>query len=395
MRRRIKLKTISPVHIGGGTQELTPLESVVLNGRCYVVNEAGLGRALLKEGKLDILTGEIGKQGSRFSLENFLRGQGLLKQSFLEGCAAYSCETAAGRTPAGLRPFVRDAYGRPFVPGSSLKGVLRTAILYTRLKKMKNESPRDFQRCFTDVVRGKLNEFNRAEDWKRHRPWFKDGFKRNMAGQVERELLQRFDLPVPDARNRRGPTAQQRDVLRAVKVSDAVPLDKNGLVLEEVQVTSITGENESYVKTPVFVEVMPAGVEIDFEIILDEAILADFGGNGQAGLPFKTLEDIYHMLQEFSTGLWKFETDFWNGVSGPGTEEMREFYRREPAAMRLGWGSGLAGTGLFMLLPEALRRELRDDLFEPRGQQVFPKSRRVAVAGSHSRRPPGWVVTVE
>lgn len=241
-----------------------------------------------------------------------------------------------------------------------------------------------------------INEFHRTEDWKRRKPWFKDKFKQNLAGQVERELFQRFSMPVPAASNRRGgPTAQQRDIMRAVKVSDAVPLDKNALVLEEVQVTSISAENKTYVKTPVFVEVMPAGVEIDFEITLDETILADFGDNGRAELPFETLEDILKMLQEFAADEWKFEIDFWSRLTGPGTDEMREFYRRKPAAVRLGWGSGLAGTGLLILLPEELRRELRDALFWPRGQMVFPKSRRVVREGNHSCRPLGWVVPVE
>lgn len=394
MRRRVRWKTISPVHIGGGTRELTPLESVFYRGRCYVVNESGLGRTLLAAGKLDALTGALERQGSRFNLEDFLRGQGLWEQGFLDKCAAYHCR-AAGRPAGGLKPFIRDAYGRPFVPGSALKGVFRTAILYARLKKKKNESPGEFQRCFTDVVREKLNEFNRTAEWKRKKPWFKDGFKRNMAARVEEELLRRFELPVSGPRGRSGPTAQQRDVLRALKVSDAAPLDKNALVLEEVRVLSLKGENEAYLKTPVYVEAIPPGVEIDGEFVLDEAVLADFSGGGRTGPPFETLEDIFHMLQEFSTDLWKFETDFWNGVSGPGTEEMRAFYRGKPAGMRLGWGCGLAGTGLVMLLPEALRRELRDALFEPRGQMLFPKSRRVAAPDGLPAAPLGWLAPVE
>lgn len=84
MRKRVVVKTVSPVHIGGKTQELTPLEAVINQGYCYVVDESRLGRALLEEGMMDRLYGEIDRKGRNFRLERFLQQVKLLNKEFLE-----------------------------------------------------------------------------------------------------------------------------------------------------------------------------------------------------------------------------------------------------------------------------------------------------------------------
>ncbi|WP_066636006.1 type III-A CRISPR-associated RAMP protein Csm5 [Desulfolucanica intricata] len=390
MRQDIVLKTKSPIHIGGRIQELGPLEFIIFGGRCYVVDESRLGRGLISQNRLDSLSVEISRQGSRFSLKEFLQHLRLLNEGFLKNCTAYFSSTGINSSPRRIRPFIRDAFSCPFVPGSSIKGVIRTAVLYGSLKKMREESPENFNHCLINVLKGKLQDFYRADEWKKSKPWFKDKTKSSMAEQVERQLMQNFDLPVPGGYNRRGPTGQQRDIMRAVKVSDTQPLDKDTLSLVEVQVLSLTRENEVYLKTPVFVEVIPPETELHFSIVLDENILGDFAK--KAGeLPFKTLDDVLLLLKDFTADLWEFESHYWNGVSGPGTLEMRDFYRHEPAGMRLGWGSGLSGASLLMLLPEDLRHELRDALFEPREQFDFPKSRRAVMEGDRPQLPLGWV----
>lgn len=388
--RRFVLKTLSPVHIGGRTQELTPLEALVYKGSCYVVSESALGRTLLKESKLDKLSEEINKQGPRFNLESFLKSIQLLNEETLWGIAAYRCATGERNTPGRLRPFVRDAYNRPFIPGSSLKGVLRTAVMYGYLKGLRDQNPGEFQRLFTGGVRRKLEEFLSAEDWKRVKPWFKDNTKRKMASQIESALMQRYELPVPGSPSKRGPTWQQKDIMRAIKISDTTPLAKDSLTLEEVQVISLTGGNEVYLKTPIYVEVIPPGTEMEFTVTLDEHILGDFSARNRE-LPFKSLDEVLSHLAVFAADIWEFDRNYWNGIYGPGTLEMTDFYRQEAAGMRLGWGSGLGGASLLLLLPENLRRELRDALFEPRGQFSFPKSRRAVMDGDTPRWPLGWV----
>ncbi len=393
MHCTITLKTLSPVHIGGKTQELTPLEGVVFQNNCFVIDETRLGRVLAESDRLDAFSNAISQQGTRFNLEHFLNSNRLLNEQVLEQCAAYRCGTLIGRTPRRFRPFVREAFNRPFVPGSSIKGVFRTAVLYNILKRMKRDKPSEFNRYFTSAVKQKLDEFNNVPEHVRYRPWFKDRVKQGLAKSIENQFIQRFNLPATESYASRGPTYQQRDFMRVLKVSDTQPLEKNSLALEEVQVISITGDNELYLKNAIYVEVIPEGTELQFTISLDENILNDFASmNKGDNIPFRSFDDLFSMASEFALDMWEHEKQYWGGVNGPGALEMRDFYTQEPANFRIGWGSGLTGVSLLLLLPENLRLEIRDTLYEPRGQAIFPKSRRSVMEKGAPKRPLGWVL---
>jgi len=91
--KNITIKTVSPVHVGGKTQELTPMEAVVTGGNCYVVDETLLGAELLAKKRLDSLAVEISRQGPRFELGGYLKGLGFLNKNFLDKVSIYRCQT--------------------------------------------------------------------------------------------------------------------------------------------------------------------------------------------------------------------------------------------------------------------------------------------------------------
>ncbi|MEG6617606.1 hypothetical protein V6C27_14515 [Peptococcaceae bacterium 1198_IL3148] len=49
---------------------------------------------------------------------------------------------------------------------------------------------------------------------------------------------------------------------------------------------------------------------------------------------------------------------------------------------------------MLMLLPEDLRRQIRDNLYQPRGSFDFPKSRRAVVENDIPQLPLGWLKIV-
>lgn len=393
MIKNITIKTVSPVHVGGKTQELTPMEAVVTGGNCYVVDETLLGAELLAKKRLDSLAFEISRQGPRFELGGYLKGLGFLNKNFLDKVSIYRCQTPLTKTPGRLRPFVRDAYGQPFAPGSSIKGFIRTAIMYSILKKMKSQQSHQFE-LFVESIKRKLNEYLRAEDWQRSKPAFKDSIKRNMAAQIENELMQKFNLPVPVSGGR-GPTGPNRDFMRVLKVSDSTALSKEALTLQEVQILSLTGTGkEVYLKTPLYAEVIPPGAELSFSVTLDEPLLETFARQNKGNVPFESLRDVMQMIEDFARDIWGYEKDYWQKLTGPGVRNMRDFYSSSPAGWRIGWGSGLVGASLLMLLPVDLAREIRDALFMPRGDAAFPKSRRAVMEDGIPRWPLGWMTVI-
>ena len=58
--------------------------------------------------------------------------------------------------------------------------------------------------------------------------------------------------------------------------------------------------------------------------------------------------------------------------------------------VRLGWGSGLLGTTVDMLLDESDVQRIRDTLFLPRYGTPAPKSRRLAARQGNAYLPLGW-----
>ena len=49
--------------------------------------------------------------------------------------------------PKEINTFIKDAYGMPYVPGSSIKGMFRTALIVWEIHK----NPRKFERIKRDI----------------------------------------------------------------------------------------------------------------------------------------------------------------------------------------------------------------------------------------------------
>lgn len=98
---------------------------------------------------------------------------------------------------------IKDAEGKPYVPGSSVKGLLRTALLIALVNKKQNT----YRDIFDNTCGGRLDKDSLA---------FADE-------RIEREAFWN-DLPDPDD------SSSVRDVMRYVSVSDSEPLDSDCLV---------------------------------------------------------------------------------------------------------------------------------------------------------------------
>jgi len=119
-RYRVILRTLSEIHIGDGQTLLREYDFTVHQGRFYRLSVSrllqGYAEAELTPSVLERLTRL--PPGRWLSPEDFRR-----KEWFL-----YALE---GDPKVGaVRSFIKDVHGRPYLPGSSLKGALRTAILW-------------------------------------------------------------------------------------------------------------------------------------------------------------------------------------------------------------------------------------------------------------------------
>lgn len=200
LQYRIVLRTKSPVFVGSG-DSFTKKEYLFdrNTNRVAIIDGAKLMKWLVKRGGTAIDEYErfmLG--GDRQYLRDFFRKINITPS---EEKSLHLYETDASEaipdngTLMEIKAFTRDAYNRPYVPGSSLKGALRTIIL---VKMLRDDQSRP--------------------------PLPDDMSKKYSAAETESRYLNtlRIKNKVSDALN---------SVMRGVSISDSAPLGQESMAL--------------------------------------------------------------------------------------------------------------------------------------------------------------------
>lgn len=143
------LTTVGPVHIGAGKVMNKP-EYIYdpYKALIHIVNPSKLTRYLSKQKKLALFIQYLEEKGKNADLKQFLDRQGIRQDQWKEFTTniervnqakgltgnvsnhqTFSRRTSGSYPLNDLHLFVRDGQNMPYVPGSSLKGALRTMIL--------------------------------------------------------------------------------------------------------------------------------------------------------------------------------------------------------------------------------------------------------------------------
>ncbi|HNR69404.1 MAG TPA: type III-A CRISPR-associated RAMP protein Csm5, partial [bacterium] len=210
------LETLSPLHIGGGAGVLKSFEFLVQKDRMIAVSEDRLVRALAAENLLEDYIATIDKGLQRFRLGDYLRNRGFDQPNLLSNITRYSCRIADVNGVQDIRPFIRDAFQRPFIPGTAIKGVLRTAIFYCAIKRMSEDRKKRF---LDDPIRRSLENFKQKNDTRRGT---KEWTKKNLFSRQENEFFQNFKTSKDTKKS-----DPKTDLLRVLRVSDSKPLERD------------------------------------------------------------------------------------------------------------------------------------------------------------------------
>lgn len=375
--RTFELDILTPVHVGSHEGSFTTYDYAIAGGSLYVIHHGRLAEFLASRGKAEEFARAVERQGNRFDVGEFLQRLRVSEEELLN----LSRYRIAADERAGIRqlqPQIRDASGKDYLPGSSIKGALRTACAYAFLKALKRERPEEFESLIGRLA-GKLRNASRGS---RQR-----GREKNLFEEQERRLFQYFDLPrflERDGKPRHGPNT---DVLRCLHVTDAYPLESrveavNARVLDKGPDGRLTEES------PLYIEAIASGtyrLEMSWDAWLAEEFLKNNRGRVESGLLVypRGLEDILEACREFVEDQIAWEQAFFRScLDGDRLAKSVEELKGR-ANLRLGWGSGLVGASISMLLPEDLKDEIRRALRLRYDKRVrdFPKSRRVAYKG--------------
>jgi len=408
-KAKFRMKTITPVHIGGRTS-VGSNRILITQGVRAIIDEEKLFNqfySITQEGVIDdYLNGVYNAQSSLFGFLNrhnwFTRyPNNATIDAFARGVAAYQLDWYRGipsGRPSSIRPFIRDGEQKAYIPGTSIKGAIRTAILYGQLDRLKQESRDDFEQIVQNI-RERLPEVKSSST----NPAIEIGL-------IE-DVLQDFDAFVDDDNWFTPKEESLRDFLKAFLISDTEPVTGN-LNLCRVQWVS-EGEARGWhfsesedrhgnkFPTAVYVEVLPEGITLECDGAVDKFTVSRFRERTQiAKSCFSDINSILNHLECFAKDLLAFEKGFfqhlYNQVNDPLIKVALDEYDRiigEKPNLRIGWGTGVMSITILRLMldqldqPDNLVETIRDKFFPNLdkyglGIEYFPKTRRFIVKES-------------
>ncbi len=355
---KLTLQTLTPIHIGDGEELRHGFDFVIKGNRTWRLNEDAILDAKWKAMGLD----QPGRR--RYPLP----GEVLTERDFENRhLFRYVMRGAprSRRADARLKTFIKDYEDRPYIPGSSLKGALRTALAWTGWNEI---NPRLDRRAI--------------------------GNRRSWAGQpLERKLFGKDP---------------NHDLLRALQVSD---LHGDLNPSEALAVVNAQVLTRGSLQSPIELEaLLPNRTLIGTVTIEDYLFSPQAERELRLGRRKRWLDDLMVRVQEHSKArLEKRLLPWFEGVKS--AEKVANFYRQlydlnlasNQALVQIGWGSGWDGKTFWTHLQEdeylfeKLMRDFR--LQHRRGRNAapskakdFPISRRVVVSKGRIAAPFGWAV---
>jgi CRISPR-associated protein Csm5 len=340
------------VHVGSGEKLAKNFNFCRQGSKIHVINSSKMFDAVEKMGANRIM--EFTQAVEDENIVAWLQKQGI----HLDGITAYSFSLAEHRTPREIHAHIRDAFGNPLIPGSSLKGALRTAII-RKLAKAEDD--------FQVKIKGT-------------KPKYMDQI-------ICGELLGRDP---------------KENLLRTLSVGD-YGFQSEQITIHQVWVNRLTNKTKLAGKFPIHIEGLSENAASQGTVSFDE-FLPDKDDEKKC-FKFKarlSLEWLLKACQSLTRHTIQTELQFLKGKVGRPVEGLRRFYTRlsgqteklskNEVIIQIAWGSGWRGmTGQLLEsddLSDDLRKKLR--LADRYLSFPFPKSRRLTlVNGTDSSM--GWI----
>jgi CRISPR-associated protein Csm5 len=401
------VRLTSPMlRIGGAVSTLSPFEYVDFGGAVYLPDADLLARELYQRGRLKDYLDRI-KDRQEIGT--------LLKQVFGDDWAGLKSSDGRSIFPIRLpkwtedkvtdfRPMIRNGMGQLYIPGSSIKGAIRTAIAYYLVKHHARFSTPNEQHPSQLELKIRHKLAIKEQDERR----FKQEIKKFDDEMLINPLFSKFKITYGEITFAGGKGKEPNtDFMRAVKISDSAPLIRNNVKLKSGKIrpdnTAIAGavtvsshfkkeetvrDEEATAKSKWRATIYAEMVRLantTFTITLDRQLLSWFKHEQGMKIPFDSIDDLIEICREFTQDIWDEEHDYWNIVqNNPDRdhqldfEDIRTLYAAEtcPYKLRLGWGTGMTGTTISLALPDQLRQEIRDACGIAAPGFDAPKSRR-------------------
>lgn len=330
-----ELTCISPIHIGNG-ELLKQYEYIFTKDRnqqrIYFLDKAKWMTFLVRHDLIDDYAQSV--FSGRMNLYGWLQSQriGSLSAIIREVCNAsadvYLVRERQQRVNDISRQ-VKTPDGVPYIPGSTLKGAIRSAILFHDIR----QHPEAYL-PFWNRIKAAMEAGNR-------RPM------RDLAQNIERQAFTRLK----QQKNR--PDDALQSVMKGLAVSDAMLVghERDTVILQKYDVSSIRREGLKGHPLALFRECIPAGRKFRFSMTLDKDIARLIG--------ITSLDDVWQWVRDYlAFGLAQERGVFGHEYKG-------EFEESKLADIRLGGGTGfLSKTVYYALAPNGEGRTVLANFFD-------------------------------
>jgi CRISPR/Cas system CSM-associated protein Csm5 (group 7 of RAMP superfamily) len=464
-----QLSTLSPIHIRAGADKKYGQGFIRLDQKddcLYIVDTPKLQAELWAFGGLqaaETYTEAFSNPNRRTNIVQVLDKIGYNYKSNIT-----KISKGIVRIPSGNR-FMQSGLGQHFVPGSSIKGAIKTAVLHDNVKKRiaARELNLDaFVERQIEQYQRQMGGYNQLK------------FRERFAEQLLRDAFQSKHPREHHTNNRRTDerTGPFKDLFKSIKVKDAIIKETSIDTSRFAQTVTTPGAQGATLKTLAGDEIQlpfdnllniinqlgslkrgewvkiesfeerdgtqvvatctkieaPTLSRVQFEDILfttlsgnrvekkdvgdntrfecfhgettieisiDHEILDSFKRGG-ANPPFSDVNSLVQLCRNFAQAQWEAEQKFLAEDASGGSinlDAIRTFYndeKRKRATLRIGWGTGMLGTTVSLLLDEETRVKLRNDVISADRQnrpRPAPKSRRFILENEQPIYPLGWI----
>lgn len=352
----LTISTLTPLHIGNGETLARDFDYAVHDKQTWVINEDAFASQMFSEG------------GNRYEqlAQAVPPGQLLQPQDFQPGSTLFRYvmrgAPLAAAAGSAIQAHIKDVMDMPYLPGSSLKGSLRTVL---------------FRHFFTQS-QSKLS----PTTLRNSRSW--------AAQDLEHQLFGRDP---------------NHDLLRALQVSDSAPISADHLVLLNAQVF-----NRAKGGAPIPLECIRSDAVFTSTLTIDDYLLADQAAQKALSITPTMREALTHLprlANEQTSHRIQQELAFY--ASRP-KSRVAGFYRQLAGLMnqiqgdrfllQVGWGGGWDNKTLGYLVPDREREAIINQYRLAKGSRnpgdPFPKSRRAVAQGWGEEAQPvaplGWLL---
>jgi len=380
---RYELEVLTPLHIGSG-ERIYPIE--------YMIDEDFIRidmDKLFADSSFQIERFIRESKRRDFYLGNFDKTNAIkhpLYKLDINPQAGQEVINNIGRQSALILDFIKE--GKNFyIPGSSIKGAVRTAILWQALEKSK-ENKRNFDLQLKRKIERIMNEK-----------------KTKGRSRVKRE---QFSIPAEETILGN----PNRSLLRALQISDSYHLPFSSLNITCAKVLSKVGNSFKWKQlgyhgnnvdrpekaTSTFVETVKPGTVVSGSLKIEDFLLQEEVAAGLGLKETALITNIAKTCNEFSLHHIKGEIAFFKGIGflsiQKELERIKALNLEENAfLLHFAWGSGYSTKALGKDIDSLhLFENIKKEQLMPRGWlESSPKTRKIVFEGKVPRSVMGWV----